>query len=148
MRIFLTLYFFFLVCTQLLSQVTDQVTLGCSELKIILENEEVINHFRLQKVQNNITFVDTFRLFNCSQLTVNGKEIIFSDKYTKEISKGDESFKQLKDQSSRYIVLQFVKKIKGKYVLHLWQPNDNAFIEITLSKRKKNKIKISDTGVY
>jgi hypothetical protein len=149
MRIKLLLYFIFLSYSPFVySQNINQLKLGCSDLTVILENEEVINHFRLEKIKDFITFVDTFHLFDCSQLLVNDKEVVFSDKYTNEISKGDESFKQLKDQSNRFIVLQFVKRIKGKYILHLWQPNDNAFMEIILSKRKKVKIKIINTGVY
>lgn len=149
MRIIMIIYFSFWTCTQLLySQVTSQNALECMDLKVILENDKVISHFRLQKAKDYLSFVDTLHLFNCSQLTVNGKEIIFSDKYTNNILKGDESFKQLNEQNYKYIVLQYFKIINHKYVLHLWQPNDNAYMEIILSKRKKTRMRISDIGVY
>jgi len=147
MKIIQFLYLIFLFCTNLLNaQSTNEGILECSDLRIILENKEVINHFKLAKAKNEIFFVDTFQLVNCKELIISNIKIIVLDKYTNEISKGDESFRQL--DKNRYLVIKNLKCVKNKYEIGIWQANDNAFMKLVYNKKRKPKIKIIDFGVF
>jgi hypothetical protein len=148
MKVILVLSFYFLVVHQLVySQGRKQRAFGCSDLKDILEKKEVVKHFRLDKVNGELIFVDTFHFFQCNQLTVNGKEIIFLDKYTEEISVGERSCFELENQNKIYLVLVSVKRNKGRYLLFIWMPNDNAIMKILLFKKRRLKIEIVERAV-
>jgi hypothetical protein len=123
----------------------DNEHLNCEDLKIILNNEEFRNHFHLKKAKVNLFFIDTFKIFNCDHLTINEKEIIFSNKYSNEISKGDNNCRQLIED---YVVLQSIKKRHNNYYFTFWQPKDNAVIDLKLIKNKKPKVKVISIGVY
>ena len=121
----------------------------CSTVSSIFKNRKIIDHFRLKKLKSSVIFVDTFNFFECSRMMILGKEVIFTNTYSKDIADGERSYFNLKDQDQRYIVLKDLSKINEKYKLVFWQPNDNSAFTIELTfKKSKTKIRLLYISVY
>lgn len=138
------IYLFLFFSIQLLNAYAQKKHLNCEDLRIIFSNNEFINHFHFTQKQDTLIFIDTFQIFKCTHLSINKKEIILSDKYTKEILKGVESYKS---SCANFIVLQSIKKRNNEYNLIFWQPKDNAVMNLQLFIQKKPKIKVISIGV-
>jgi hypothetical protein len=137
-------------------QTSISTPFDCSDLKRILENEELKVHFYGSgntPRYDTLTFIDTLNAFNCKSLTINGQVLYFLNHYPRElfdgIINGADAHRNLIGRSNLMIALLFFKKVKSGYAMVLWQVNDNANIKMTISKRKKRlRIKVTGTGVF
>jgi hypothetical protein len=146
---YLILFLFYVQIFSLLPQENKIEKLTCRDIDSILNNKIVFEHLQLYLIHDSITIVDTYNIINCNELKFKGIDVLFNKKYINKISKGPRSYNSLKKIKNRYIVVTSLKRRNEILFLRIWQPNDNAFIEIRLSKNEKMlNIEFGDLGVF
>ncbi len=153
----LIVFLLLVISSQSYSQTQQKDILDCDDLNTIFSNPDFANYYEAY-IKDTVLFVDTFRVFRrCNNLLIKGHPVVFLDKFTKEISRGDQSAEYFIKQrrtnpipfTKRYIVVELFKKEKGRrYNLSFWQPQNNVSWRFYLYKRKRIKIKIYEKGQY
>jgi hypothetical protein len=116
------------------SQNKGQYNFDCDDLSAIFSKPYFAKY--VESLKDTLIFVDTFKVFSCSKLLINGQPLVKIDEFTKEISHGDANTRYVSNDNKRFIAIWRCEKVKKRLALYFWELRSNRVCIVYLGKKK------------